>query len=146
MEILPLNEALIPQAAALERACFSLPWSENALLSELSNENAIYLAATEGETLLGYVGSEISFEEADMMNLAVLPDRRRQGIAQALVAALETALAAHGVERLTLEVRASNISARALYEKLGYVPVARRPSYYLRPREDAVLYRKELRA
>lgn len=146
MEILPLNEALIPQAAALERACFSLPWSENALLSELSNENALYLAATEGEKLLGYVGSEISFEEADMMNLAVFPDRRRQGIAQALVAALEAALAGRGVEKLTLEVRASNMPARALYEKLGYVPIACRPGYYLRPREDAVLYRKELRA
>ncbi len=145
MEILPLNEALIPQAAALERACFSLPWSENALLSALSNENAIYLAAAEGETLLGYVGSEISFEEADMMNLAVFPDRRRKGIAQALVGALETALAARGVEKLTLEVRASNQPARALYEKLGYFPIARRPGYYLRPREDAVLYRKELR-
>ncbi len=146
MEILPLNEALIPQAAALERACFSLPWSENALLSELSNENALFLAATEGETLLGYVGSEISFEEADMMNLAVFPEHRREGIAQALVAALESVLAARGVEKLTLEVRASNTPARALYEKLGYVLIARRPGYYLRPREDAVLYRKELRA
>ena len=144
MEITPLSPAWIPQAAALDRECFSLPWSENALRSELSNENALWLAAAEGESLLGYVGAQISFEDADMMNLAVTPARRRQGVAAALVLALEEALAARGVTTLTLEVRASNAPAQTLYQKLGYSQIARRPGYYLRPREDALLYRKEL--
>ena len=144
MEITPLSPTWIPQAAALDRECFSLPWSENALRSELSNENALWLAAAEGESLLGYVGAQISFEDADMMNLAVTPARRRQGVAAALVLALEEALAARGVTTLTLEVRASNAPAQALYQKLGYSQIARRPGYYLRPREDALLYRKEL--
>ena len=91
----------------------------------------------------GYVGSQAVLDEADIMNVAVSPDYRRTGVAKALLEALQTALTARGVHSLTLEVRASNEPARALYTSVGYVQVGRRPNYYHKPREDALILRKE---
>ena len=78
-----------------------------------------------------------------MMNLAVAPRHRRQGIARQLVEALGDALRAQGVQSLTLEVRASNEAAIQLYRSLGFTQVGRRPNYYTKPREDALILRKE---
>ena len=78
-----------------------------------------------------------------MMNIAVHPDYRRQGIAEKLVLSLVDALKAKGNYCLTLEVRASNEPAKALYEKLGFTQVGLRPRYYRNLREDACILRKE---
>ena len=93
--------------------------------------------------VLGYVGSQSVMGEADMMNLAVLPAARRRGIARALVTALIRELAGGGVHSLTLEVRASNGPAKALYGSLGFVRVGCRRGYYLSPKEDGEILRKE---
>jgi len=90
------------------------------------------------------VGSQSVVGEGDMMNLAVTPAFRRQGIAEKLVLALCSALLEKNVRSLTLEVRASNQPAKALYEKLGFSQVGKRPNYYRNPREDALILRKEL--
>ena len=94
--------------------------------------------------VLGYIGSQSVLGEADMMNLAVSEDHRRQGIAQALVQALMEQLKQKDVYRLTLEVRVSNGSAISLYEKLGFRQIGRRPNYYHHPKEDALILGKEL--
>lgn len=78
-----------------------------------------------------------------MMNVAVHPDYRRQGIARLLVTELVAALAKKGVSSLALEVRASNAPAISLYEQLGFIQVGRRPNYYRNPKEDAYILRKE---
>jgi ribosomal-protein-alanine N-acetyltransferase len=78
-----------------------------------------------------------------MMNVAVHPDFRRQGIAEELVNTLVDNLKKMGSRCLTLEVRASNDPAIALYQKLGFVQVGRRPNYYRNPKEDALILRKE---
>ena len=78
-----------------------------------------------------------------MMNVAVHPDYRRQGIAEGLIAVLVDKLRENEVYCLLLEVRASNDPAKALYEKLGFVEVGRRKNYYRNPREDALILRKE---
>ena len=136
----------LAQVAALEQACFSDPWPLNVLVHELENELSLWLVAVQGDTVLGYIGSQSVMDEADMMNLAVRADARRQGTAQALVRALCRDLAAQGVVSLTLEVRASNEPAIRLYERLGFCQVGLRPNYYYHPKEDACIYRKEWNA
>ena len=138
-----MNPAHVAQIAQLEKVCFSDPWSENSIASELDNKLAFWLVATEGESVTGYIGSQTVMDETDMMNVAVHPDFRRQGIAEALVNALVEELKTMGSHCLTLEVRASNDPAIALYKKLGFSEIGRRKNYYRNPREDALILRKE---
>ena len=139
----PMTADHVRAVAALEKLCFSAPWSENSVASELDNPLSLWLVALNGDTVVGYVGSQAVLDEADMMNIAVLPEYRRLGIAQRLVTALCDRLADNGVRSLTLEVRASNDPAKALYAKLGFAQVGRRPNYYSNPKEDALILRKE---
>lgn len=143
MMIVKMNLSHVPQVAELEKLCFSDPWSEKSVASELENELAHWLVAVEGDRVAGYVGSQTVCGETDMMNVAVHPDFRRQGIAEALVKGLVANLKEMGSRCLTLEVRASNIPAQKLYEKLGFAQVGKRPKYYRNPKEDALILRKE---
>ena len=143
MEYRPMEACHVPQVAALEKVCFSDPWSEKSVASELENPLSLWLVAMDGETVAGYIGSQTVLGETDMMNVAVAPAYRRQGAAQGLILALIEALKARGSHCLTLEVRDSNASARALYEKLGFLEVGRRKNYYRNPREDGLILRKE---
>ena len=143
-QIVPMTAAHVPQIAALEGVCFSDPWPEAAILPELTNALRLWLVAVSGDSVLGYVGSQTVMDESDMMNLAVAPACRRQGIARALITALMKALQKKGSGSLTLEVRASNAGAIALYESMGFLAVGRRPNYYFHPKEDALILRKDL--
>ena len=143
MMITKMTAAHVSQVAQLEKLCFSDPWSENSVASELSNKLSYWLVALEGERVAGYVGSQTVMGETDMMNIAVHPDFRRRGIAEALVEALVEGLKEIESHCLTLEVRASNIPAIALYEKLGFNQIGLRKNYYRNPREDALILRKE---
>lgn len=133
----------VSQVAELEKICFSDPWSEKSVASELENDLACWLVAVEEDRVAGYVGSQTVMDETDMMNIAVHPDFRRKGIAEELVNALVHRLRNRGSRCLTLEVRASNEPACKLYEKLGFSQIGRRPNYYRNPREDALILRKE---
>ncbi|MBE6925500.1 MAG: ribosomal-protein-alanine N-acetyltransferase [Ruminococcaceae bacterium] len=133
----------IPAVAQLEIENFSLPWSENALQSELSNPLSLWLVALDEDKVVGYVGAQIVPDEADMMNLAVDGKYRRNGIGKALVQQLLKRLQERSVRSLTLEVRVSNLPAVSLYEALGFKTVGRRPNYYQKPKEDAFILRKE---
>ena len=124
--------------------CFSDPWSENSIASELKNPLSLWLVAEEEGCVLGYIGSQTVMGEADMMNVAVHPDHRRQGVAEALVTALMQALRGADATILTLEVRISNEPAKAMYEKLGFQQIGCRKNYYRHPKEDALILRKEL--
>ena len=139
-----MAQAHVPAIAQLEKLCFSDPWSESSIETELSCRLSCWLVAMEGDALLGYVGSQTVIDESDMMNIAVHPDHRRKGIAEALIAALEEQLRQRGSKALTLEVRDSNVPAIALYEKLGFTQVGLRKNYYRNPKEDARILRKEL--
>ena len=143
MEIRLMDKADIPQLAELEKLCFSDPWSVSAFTYELTNPLSLWLIAAEQEKVLGYVGSQTVMDETDMMNVAVAPEYRRQGIGEKLVLELISRLKERGSKSLTLEVRVSNDSAIALYEKLGFHQVGRRPGYYRNPKEDAYILRKE---
>ena len=143
MIITNMSEQHVAQVAALEKLCFSDPWSEKSVAGELSNELALWLVADDNGSVLGYIGSQTVMGESDMMNVAVHPDHRRKGIAEELVTNLVQALAALGSHSLTLEVRVSNGGAIALYQKLDFQEVGRRRNYYRNPREDALILRKE---
>ena len=144
MEIIRMNESHVASVAAIEKECFGRDaWSEKSVSGELTNALALWLVAVEGGTVAGYVGSQTVCNETDMMNVAVTADFRRRGIGEQLVTALVEELKTIDSHCLTLEVRASNTSAQAMYEKLGFAEIGRRPRYYQNPKEDALILRKE---
>lgn len=143
MDIIQMNDAHIGQIEELERCCFSDPWSRAMLEPELSNPLSLWLVAVCDGQVVGYVGSQSVLDGADMMNIAVHPQYRKQGIAQRLILELISLLQDRGVKSLALEVRASNKPAICLYQKLGFVQVGCRPRYYRNPKEDAFILRKE---
>lgn len=143
MEYLRMSQDHVLQIAQLEKMCFSSPWSERSIESELTNPLALWLVAVDNDRVAGYVGSQSVMGEADMMNLAVDPEYRRMGVGKKLVEKLIDALSEEAVHSLTLEVRASNVGAISLYEKMGFQQVGRRPGYYSNPKEDALILRKE---
>ena len=144
MDIVKMDESHVAPIAELEKLCFSDPWSENSIATELTSRLSYWLVAVEDGQVVGYIGSQSVLGESDMMNVAVHPERRRRGIAEKLVLALSHDLKQRDNVCLTLEVRASNAPAIALYEKLGFAQVGLRKNYYRNPKEDALILRKPL--
>lgn len=125
---------------ALERQCFADPWPEEAVAAYINGGNCLMLCAEgEGGELLGYVGMQHVLDEGYIGNVCTAPQHRRRGVARALLAELEARSRRLGLAFLTLEVRASNAAAIALYEGAGYGRVGTRPGYYQHPAEDAVI-------
>lgn len=143
MKYVLMDQSHVAEIAEMEKLCFSDPWSINSITAELNNPLSLWIVALDGDKLVGYVGSQSVMGWSDMMNLAVLPNYRRRGIGEMLVAELIAKLRDEENTCLTLEVRTSNSSAIALYEKMGFVQVGRRPNYYHNPKEDALILRKE---
>lgn len=143
MEIVNMSEVHVPAVAELEKLCFSDPWSINSISTELTNPLSTWLVATQNGEVLGYVGAQSVLDGADMMNIAVHPDHRMQGIGFALIEKLIPQLQQRDVISLSLEVRVSNESAIGLYRKMGFEVIGKRPGYYRNPREDAYIMRKE---
>ena len=138
-KLTPMTMEHVPLVAALERACFSRPWSEESLQGELWNDSAVVIVA-EGEdgSVLGYAGLQTVLDEGYINNVAVDEKFRRQGIADELIKAF-VRFGEANLAFLTLEVRASNAPAIALYAKHGFTEAGRRKNYYEAPKEDAVL-------
>ena len=133
------REEQLPQIMQIERQCFSVPWTEAMLRAQLSPDSHVFLAAETEEGVVGYVGMMYVLDEGYISNVAVRPDMRRRGAADALLGALEARARALRLSFLTLEVRESNAPAIALYEKHGYRLAGRRKNYYEKPAEDAIL-------
>ena len=124
----------------MEQQCFSVPWTHEQLMAQLSDFMHIFLAAEDEKgRAVGYAGLMYVLDEGYISNVAVSPDRRREGIADMLLTELYERAKAKKLSFLTLEVRESNIPAQSLYKKHGYTEVGRRKDYYSRPKEDAVL-------
>lgn len=122
--------------AALERRCFSDPWPAAVIGRRIGR----FLAAWAADgALTGYLCLSHVLDEGSIDNVAVAPECRRQGTADALLDAALAEAGTLGFSFITLEVRASNAPAIALYEKHGYARVGVRPGYYEAPREDAIL-------
>lgn len=143
MTIVSMTSAHVAQIAELEKRCFNDPWSENSIASELNNRLSCWLVALEGDAVIGYVGSQTVLGETDMMNIAVHPDYRNQGVAKNLIQTLMDTLSGQGSHSLMLEVRQSNEPAKNLYASLGFETVGIRKNYYRNPKENALILRKE---
>ena len=144
VRIVPMNGDHLDEVAELERICFSTPWSRNMLSEELENDCSAMLVALDGEGhVAGYAGVQVILDEGYITNVAVRPEYRRRGVAGKLLRVFLDFAKAHQLAFLTLEVRASNAPAMALYEGLGFRDVGRRKNYYEHPREDAVIMTKE---
>ena len=138
LEIRRLAYADLPQVIAIERRAFPTPWSLSMFVLELSKPAGICLAALKDDQLLGYLVCSRYDTVWHLMNVAVDPDRRREGIASALMQRLfETADRPH--EQYTLEVRESNAAAIAMYERFGFRGAGHRRGYYHDNREDALI-------
>ena len=127
------------EIAAIEEMTFAMPWSRKDFWAEAVNENAIYIVGTVDNKVIAYAGVWISFEEAQVTNVAVRPDYRGQGIGTKLFAKLIEEVKTIGVTAITLEVRPSNEAAIKLYENFGLKSVGRRKGYYLDNGEDALI-------
>lgn len=130
------------ETAALMKRCFSVPWSEKSLNEMFETAGYLSLVAEGEEGIEGYIGVKAVFDEADITNVAVLPEKRRRKTAARLLAALLAASGEQGIRTIYLEVRASNGAAIALYEQAGFVKSGVRKNYYEKPAEDALLMQR----
>ena len=135
----------IPALEALEEQCFSMPWTREQLMAQLSDDRHRFLVAESGGELVGYIGIMFVLDEGYISNVATTPKARRQGVAGALIEALIGQAQELSLAFVTLEARQGNEPAKALYAKHGFVAVGVRKNYYERPTEDAVLMTKFLK-
>lgn len=142
-KIVLMDASHLDALAALERECFSVPWSRQMLEEELYNDCAAYLVAEDEEgNAAGYAGLTVVLDEGYIDNIVVAPLHRRRRVASQLMNVFFDFSAAHALRFLTLEVRASNVPAIALYQKFGFVEAGRRKNYYTKPKEDALIMTK----
>ncbi len=129
----------ITEIAELEKECFSSPWSEDGLKSELTNAFARFFVAFSNGKIAGYIGAHNVLGEVYITNVAVFKEFRRQGIARKLIENLLETSKNENAQFVTLEVRKSNLNAISLYEKCSFKKVGERKDFYEKPREDGVL-------
>lgn len=131
---------------AVDRASFSNPWTREMFEWEAAHSDVarVYVVRAGDAGVIAYCAVWIVFDELHINNLAVLPAWRRRGVARALLSAVLAEARRLGAVRATLEVRASNQAARALYERAGFRPAGLRRGYYTNPVEDALILWCEL--
>ena len=143
-EIRPADREDLPFLLQLEQQAFCPPWTEAMLREELDSPDARVLIYADTEPV-GFAVYHRAGDQAELYQIAVLPEKRRRGIAAALLAAGDRAAGDMACTSLFLEVRASNEAAVCLYEAGGYHQIGKRKKYYVNPVEDALLYCKELK-
>lgn len=142
--IRPARVADAARIAPLERRCFSDPWSVTAFEEVFAFPLGIGLVAERDREIGGYLVARAVVGEGEIMNLAVAPECRREGLGRRLLAAGLEALRGRGAHQVHLEVRQGNEAAQALYRRQGFEPIGRRAGYYRNPVEDAIVLRLAL--
>lgn len=139
-----MTAAETAQVAEIAAAVFSQPWSKQGFDDSLSGEDNCFLLCMEEELVLGYCGLYMAADEGEIINVAVKPEYRGQGIAHQLMQALLAEGEKHGVSRFFLEVRVSNTPAIRLYEKNAFIIQGIRKNFYQAPKEDAYVMNRIL--
>ncbi len=145
MTVIPIGAEYLSNILFVENASFPDPWSEESFREAFrSEQTTMYGAFDEEGALVGFACLFVIGEEAELFDIAALPDRRRLGVGQALMDRMLGDCETRGVKDMYLEVRVSNAAARGLYEKNGFVPQGVRRRYYTAPTEDAVIMKRSI--
>jgi ribosomal-protein-alanine N-acetyltransferase len=138
-DVVSMTRGHLKQVRRIDALVYPQPWSQRLWLQELSREHRIYLSAIARGQVLGHVGVMISLEDAHVMTLVTDPAAQRRGVATRLMLAAVRESVEAGCRALTLEVRAANVVAQALYRRFGLAPVGFRRGYYDGDDQDAVV-------
>lgn len=138
----PMSPETVDGVSAIEKECFSVPWSLKSISDELSNDTAHFFVAERFKNVIGYIGTNIVADECYITNVAVTESERRKGVARLLLKKAEETAKEHDCRFITLEVRRSNEAAISLYSKCGYKECGLRKNYYTDPAEDAIIMTK----
>ena len=144
--IRPARIADSDQIAQIEARSFTDPWPSEGVRAVLATRTVTSLVAESGARVIGYAIARDAAGVAEILDLAVSPEWRRVGVATGLLHALIETLVGSGVREIFLEVRESNRTAQALYRAHGFSPAGRRPRYYRKPVEDAMLLKRSVPA
>ena len=138
-----LKPQYLDSLTELEKTCFSVPWSRKLFENDISNKNAYYVLAVFNGKVIGYCGLYKVLDEADITNIAVHPEFRRQGLAGRILENIIKYCELNKISKITLEVRKSNINAINLYTKKGFIVVGERKNYYSDNHETAILMTRQ---
>jgi len=144
VEVREIRFSDLDEISEIEKICFSLPWSKEMIAQELLNKMAYYQCATVNGKVIGYMGMWKIVDEGHVTNVAVLPEYRKKGIASQLISKMIEVCKCSEIYNITLEARESNLDAISLYEKFGFKSAGKRPNYYQKPNEDAVVMWKKI--
>lgn len=134
-----LSEAWLEQVAEIERFCSSAPWSVQAFQAEVHDRESEFLLALDDGRVVGFAGLWLVIDEAHVVNVGVHPDYRRKGVGMQMMQELLERAIRRGAKCAMLEVRAGNVPAIRMYEKLGFAVAGRRKAYYPDNQEDALV-------
>ncbi|MFQ5542777.1 MAG: ribosomal protein S18-alanine N-acetyltransferase [Nitrospiria bacterium] len=133
----------LPEIMTIDRHSFPYPWTERMFISEIYDNPCSFSYVVKdviSGKIVAFLIMRKLLDELHLMSLAVHPESRRQGIGEAMIRKALSTGTEKGMEKVILEVRASNIPAQALYQKLSFVKIAIRKKYYIKPTEDAFLF------
>lgn len=140
-----MEAADLEQVAELEKVCFSESWSYGLLEAGIHSPFDVYYVYEQEDRILGYCNLRLLAGEGEVQRIAVLPDCRRMGLARKMMEVMVDYARENRAAAISLEVRASNLPARNLYEAYGFVEEAVRKGYYRSPSEDAfIMWKRDL--
>ncbi len=139
-----LGEDDMSEVANLEKACFTYPWTEEQLRVGVREKVVHVLGIWHGQVLVAYCSFYVAAGQGDIVNIAVLPEFRRQGLGRRLLESVLQYASKLGIEHMFLEVRKSNVAARTLYQSNGFKQVGLRARYYPDNGEDALIMSRDI--
>lgn len=142
VELVPMREADVDAITAIERRAHPFPWTRGNFVDSLKAGHSAWVFR-EGGTLVGYGVLMMTVEEAELLDIAIVPEWQRGGRGSVLLERLFEVARSHGAIRMLLEVRPSNESGLALYRRFGFAEIGRRRAYY-HGKEDAIVMARDL--
>jgi ribosomal-protein-alanine N-acetyltransferase len=129
---------------AIENVSFATPWSRQLFMDELSNNASTVMVFTAADKLVGYVCFWEVVDEGHLLNIAVHPDHRRDGLGRFIMDYVEKSCVQRGLQKILLDVARRNTPARNLYKRCGFQTIGFRKRYYTEAQDDALVMEKRL--